>query len=166
MGGITLELTPQVINLDIIPETTIVEISAGIPRATLKLFDNIANYEIDGIEVSLTAAENLSFGDVCYLNGSEKWAKADASNEVTARAHVMAAESITTDNIGKFLLIGFARNDTWSWTVGSEIYLSESPGGLTQTAPTTSNSVTLVLGTAISTNRMYFKPYSNLIVHI
>lgn len=161
-------VTPGVTEVNLSPPTTIVEVSSGIPRVDLKIDDNLAaaDQTVDGLQVDLTAAENLAFGDICYSNGSGKWAKADATTEATARALVMAAETILADANGKFLLLGFARNDAWSWTVGAELYLSETAGGLTQVAPTTSNSVTLVLGTAISADRMYFKPSSNLIVHV
>jgi len=114
----------------------------------------------------MTAAVTLAFGEICYLNSSGKWALADASAVATARALAMAAEAITVDTAGDFLLLGFARDDTaWAWTVGGEIYLSETAGALTQTAPTTTDSVTQVMGIAIHADRMYFKPSSDIVVH-
>jgi hypothetical protein len=173
---ITLEITPIVTTIEEVsgittvelnPKTTVVEVNTAIPTQSLFMEDDLAtNQTVNGVEVNLIAAEDLSFGDVCYMNSSGKWAKADASSDATARAFVMAADTILTDTEGKFLLWGFARNDTWDWTVGGEIYLSETVGELTQTAPITSNSITQVLGTAIHADRMYFKPSSVIIVHV
>ena len=125
-----------------------------------------ADHTSDGLKVAMVAAEALAFGDVCYLNSSGKWAKADASAATTSRALAMCADStISLDATGNFLLFGFARDDTWTWTVGGEIYLSETAGALTQTAPTTASSVTQVMGIAIHADRMYFKPSSDILVH-
>jgi hypothetical protein len=118
------------------------------------------------VNFAAVAAEALVFGDVCYMNSAGKWAKADASAAATARALVMCVDaSISADATGNFLMFGFARDDTWAWTVGGAIYLSETAGALTQTAPTTSSSVTQVMGVAIHADRMYFKPSSDILVY-
>lgn len=79
----------------------------------------------------------------------------------------MAIEGISADASGSFLLTGFVRDDSWNWTtVGAELYLSETAGDLTATAPTTSGSVTQVLGIAVHADRIYFKPSPDIIEHV
>lgn len=57
----------------------------------------------------------------------------------------------------------FIRDDTWAWTVGGAIYLSETTGALTQTAPTTTDAVVRVLGYALSADVMYFMPETGVV---
>ena len=60
-----------------------------------------------------------------------------------------------------YLLHGFARKDTWSWTVGSNIYLSTTgttTNTMTQTAPSGTNQVIQILGWATSATVIYFNP--------
>lgn len=111
-----------------------------------------------GLKASLTAGENLVFGDACYVKSDGKIWKADASVIATASAVFLALATISADAAGNFLLIGFARNDAWTWTVGGLVYLSETAGALTQTAPTATDTVTQILGVATHADRMYFSP--------
>ena len=129
--------------LEIQPRITVLETSLAIAPGRIQNLDPepALDVTVDGLKVELTASENLVFGDICYLDSSGKWAKGSASSEATARALVMAAETIVADAKGGFLLIGFARNDAWSWTVPGELYLSETSGEMTQTVPSTPNSV-------------------------
>lgn len=117
-----------------------------------------ADVTADGLKVDLVAAENLVFGEVCYINSSGKLAKGDADAIATSSALFMALASISTDATGSFLHIGFARNDAWNWTVGGLIYLSTSPGALTQTAPSGTDDVIQILGVATHADRMVFNP--------
>lgn len=113
-----------------------------------------------GIIATLTAAEALVFGDVCYINSSGKLAKGDADAIATAGVVGMALATISADASGKFLLFGFVRNDAWNWTVGGQIYLSNTTGAMTQTAPSGTDDVIQVLGYATHADRMLFNPNS------
>lgn len=117
-----------------------------------------ANTSASGIKVALTAAENLGFGDVGYINSNGKVAKADADAIATSSAVVMALASISTDASGQFLMIGYARNDAWAWTPGGLIYLSTTAGLPTQAAPTATDDVIQILGVATHADRMLFSP--------
>jgi hypothetical protein len=59
----------------------------------------------------------------------------------------------------------FVRDDTWNWTVGGAIYLSETAGALTQTAPSTTDSVVRVLGYAVTADVIWFNPETG-VVHV
>ena len=49
------------------------------------------------------------------------------------------------------------RNEGWSGlTVGGAVYLSDTAGGLTQTAPSTSGDCVQIIGRALSDSEIYF----------
>ena len=114
-----------------------------------------------GIKVQLTAGENVAFGDVCYLKSDGKLWIIDADASTSMPGIAMAAASVSADASGYFLLLGFARDDTWAWTVGGLIYGSctgTTGNSLTQTAPSGSGDQVQVIGVATHADRMYFKP--------
>lgn len=86
----------------------------------------------------------------------------DASVIATSSVIAMCADaSISADASGNYLLQGFARNDTWDWTVGGLIYLSTTgttTNTLTQTAPSSTDEVVQILGVATHADRIYFNP--------
>lgn len=107
------------------------------------------------------AGESLVFGDAVYLKSDGKWWKADATTLATAELVALATESKSADENIRVMLWGFARNDAWDWTItdGSKlIYLSETAGAMTQTAPSGEDVVLLPLGWATHADRMYFRP--------
>jgi len=120
----------------------------------------------DGQIVQLTAGESLVFGDVVYIKSDGKMGKADANGVTTYPATFMALGTIANDAAGDFLVMGFARNDAWAWTVGGTIYLSITAGAMTQTQPSATNDVIQVLGVATHADRMFFKPSLDYITHV
>jgi len=122
----------------------------------------ITNLLGHGVKVRLTAAVNVAFGDVCYINSSGKCALIDADGIATMSGIVMCVDStITADNVGNWIFMGTARNDAWSWTVGVLIYGSTtgtSGNTMTQTKPTGVDDVVQVLGVALSATVVYFAP--------
>jgi uncharacterized membrane protein len=113
-----------------------------------------ADLTASGTVVTLTAGEALGFGDVCYLDSvSGKYKKADVDDVATFPGIVMALETINADASGMFLLRGFVRDDSWSWTTGAVIYGSATEGGLSQAA-----SSGAVLGVATGSKYIHFTP--------
>jgi hypothetical protein len=166
-SNISLVATPEVISLDILPQVTTLEISSAVAPAYIKNIDAVTeDLTADGMKVTLVAGESMVFGEVEYIETNGKATRADATSNTTSRALLMATSTLALDESGTFLLFGFARNSGWSWIVGAEIYLSETTGALTQTAPTASDSVTQVMGTAISADLMYFNPSMDILVHV
>jgi len=137
-------------------------------RATLKNLRKIedsstTDKSISGTLITLTANENQTFGDACYINTDGEAQIADASAIATASAIVMCADAtISGDASGNYLLFGTARDDDgWDWTVGGLIYLSitgTTTNTLTQTAPSSTDEVVQILGIATHADRMIFKP--------
>ena len=117
---------------------------------------------VSGIKAVFTANENQVFGDVGYINTDGEIQLGDADAIATSNIVAMCADaSISADASGNYLLIGFAREDSWTWTVGGKIYLSltgTSTNTLTQTAPSASGDIVQILGVATHADRMYFNP--------
>lgn len=115
----------------------------------------------DGIKITLTAAQALAFGDVCYIASTGKATLVDADAIATASGVVMALGTIAQDAAGSFLVLGVARNDAWNWTVGGLIYITvtgTSGNTLSQTAPTGTDDVVQIVGVATHADRMLFMP--------
>jgi hypothetical protein len=120
------------------------------------------NQTASGLTSTLTAQANVVFGDVCYINSSGNAQLIDADSIVSMGGLAMCADaSITAGNSGNWLMIGFARNDSWNWTVGGTIYgtvIGTSGNTLSQTAPVGTNRVVQVLGVATNSKRVFFNP--------
>jgi len=119
----------------------------------------------DGVKVTLTAGENLVFGEVCYVKSDGKMWKTDADAIATSSCIALALESITADETGNFLLTGIARDASWSWTSGDTIYLSTTSGELTSTAPSGTDDCIVIVGIALTSSIIYFKPDFTIIEH-
>lgn len=111
-----------------------------------------------GIITTLSAGQDLIFGDVCYINSSGNALLGDADALATSGAIVMALAIINNGNSGNFLLHGIVRNDAWSWTPGGLMYLSTSAGAMVQSAPNATDDVIQILGVATHADRIYFNP--------
>jgi uncharacterized ParB-like nuclease family protein len=88
--------------------------------------------------------------DAVYLDSAGTWQLADANGSNTFPCRGLAAAAGTAGNPGTVLDNGVARNDAWAWTVGGDVYLSETAGGLTQTAPSASGSRVQKIGYALT----------------
>jgi hypothetical protein len=121
-----------------------------------------ADHVASGVKIVLTAHENLSFGDVCYINSDGEAQIIDADAIATMSGSVMCCDaSITAPASGNFLLHGIARDDTWNWTVGGLIYgtVTGTTGNtLSQVAPVGTDDVVQVMGVATHADRVYFNP--------
>ena len=109
------------------------------------------------------AAQNL----VCIHTVTQEVVVADASAYATARVIGMnpSNSAISDTATGTILLQGFVRDDTWTWTPGATLYLSETAGAMTETAPTTSGAFDVVVGVALSPDVVYFNPSMDVIEH-
>ena len=84
-----------------------------------------------------------------------------ASGEYPAFSIAVAA--CTDTNEAKILVRGIIRDESWTGlTVAGPVYLGETDGTLTQTAPSTSNDAIQIIGWALSDSEIYFdfsRPY-------
>jgi len=128
------------------------------------------DHSVYGITCSLTAAVAVNFGDIGFLDSNGKVALGNANAITTAGCIVMCADSAIAQNAsGSWLLHGIAKDNTWTWTVGGLIYLSTTGttgNTLTQTLPSGTDDVIQIVGVALSTTAIYFKPQLVQVEHI
>ncbi len=102
--------------------------------------------------VSKIFGEALSIGDVVCLKDSDgKAYKADANDEALRSACGIVSKAAAQDAVGQITTIG-AFNGFSNLAEGGAVYLSETPGGVTQVAPAWAQQI----GRAISASEIYF----------
>ena len=106
----------------------------------------------------LAGAAIAAFNVVCIHTTTQEVIVADASAYATARAIGIAPAAISDTATGTVLLQGFIRDDTWNWTTGSTLYLSETAGTMTHTAPTTDGAFVVAIGVALEPDVVYINP--------
>ena len=129
-----------------------------------------ADESCSGMTATFTAGEALVRGEVVYFKAADsKMWKAVATAAATSRCVAMAAEDISADASGKFLLKGFLTDNGSfpSYTVGGVLYTPEaetsSENVPEQTAPDTDGDFVQIIGWAVTANTVYFCPDSTVI---
>jgi hypothetical protein len=119
-----------------------------------------------GLTAQMLAGGAISAFDlVCVHTTTSEVVEADASAYATARVIGIAPAAISDTATGTILLQGFIRDDSWNWTSGSTLYLSETAGAMTHTAPSTDGAFVLVVGVALSPDVVYINPSMDVIEH-
>jgi len=119
-----------------------------------------SDHTASGDIITATAGESVVFGDVCYFKSDGKFWKTDADAEATSKGLIaMAIASISADASGLFLKTGFARDDTWNWTVGAQLFLdTATAGGMTATAPSGSADIVRLVAYVKAADYVEFNP--------
>ena len=122
------------------------------------------DHTFTGITAQMLAGGTITAFDlVCVHTVTSEVVEADASAYATARAIGIAPAAISDTATGTILLHGFIRDDSWSWTTGSTLYLSETGGAMTHTAPSTDGAFVQVVGVALSPDVVYINPSMDVI---
>jgi len=142
-------------------------IKLGAARmATIEPNTNQTGY---GVVVGFDSAGSVSLGDAVFINTSGKVAQANAvTGSVTNPAIGIALNAGGSDGDDVYVLThGVWRNDDedFSSSVGSPVYLGESVGAITKTAPSTDGDYVQRLGIAISDDCMLVMPSIDVIEH-
>ena len=125
-----------------------------------------ADHTTTGITAEMLAGAAIAAFDlVCIHTTTQEVNVADASAVATARAIGIAPAAISDTATGTVLLKGFIRDDTWNWTTGSVLYLSETAGEMTHTAPTTDGAFVQTVGIALEPDVVYINPSLDIIEH-
>jgi hypothetical protein len=116
--------------------------------------------------------KHLVRGEAVYFKASDsKMHKAVATAAATSRCVALAAEDLSADANGKFLLYGFIEdNGTFpSYTVGATVFTPEaetsSQNVPEETAPDSDGDFVQVLGFAVTANKLFFNPSNDVIEH-
>lgn len=140
---------------------------AGPPGADgndgrIYVIEPTTNQTADGPNTSSkNAGEIVTIMDCVYLSGAGVWMLADAAYDTTSKG--LLAIALQTKTIGEAMKVALpgcmVRNDSWAWaTVGAPLYLSTTPGQITDTAPTGTDDVVRVIGWTLTDNCIYFNP--------
>jgi hypothetical protein len=125
-----------------------------------------ADHTFTGLSAQMLAGGAIAAFDlVCIHTTTSEVVEADASAYATARVIGIAPAAISDTATGTVLLQGFVRDNTWAWTAGSTLYLSETAGAMTHTAPTTDGAFVNVVGVALSPDVVYINPSMDVIEH-
>ena len=124
------------------------------------------DHTFTGTTAQMLAGGAISAFDlVCIHTTTSEVVEADASAYATARVIGIAPAAISDTATGTILLHGFIRDDTYNWTTGATLYLSETAGALTETAPTTDGAFVQAVGIAIEPDVVYINPSMDVIEH-
>jgi len=149
----------------LISDATYVKLG-GTRAATIEPAANQTGY---GVVVMFDSAGSVSLGDAVFINTSGKVAQANAvTGSVTNPAIGIALNAGGSDGDDVYVLThGVWRNDDedFSSSVGSPVYLGESVGAITKTAPSTDGDYVQRLGIAISDDCMLVMPSIDVIEH-
>lgn len=100
--------------------------------------------------IGINAGATIAQWEAVYLGSGGTWLLADANVSGTFPCRGLAVAAYVNTNAAIVLDDGIARNDAWAWTVGADVYLSATAGGLTQTVPATSGDKVQKIGYALT----------------
>jgi hypothetical protein len=133
-----------------------------------------ADGKYTGITRTGTAGAALAFGDLCYFDPTDsRWELADANIAAGADGDprgILAMCVLAAAGDGsatKMLLYGTIRADTAfpTLTINAPAYVSETPGDIVVTQPTTADVVIRVVGFGLTADELLFCPSVDYITH-
>lgn len=110
---------------------------------------------------SINAGETIAAFESVYLKSDGEWWQTDADDLTKVEGMLaIALESGTDGNALNVALPGsYIRDDSWTWTIGSPIYISATAGALTQTKPDSDGGEFVrEVGYAVTADVMRFEP--------
>jgi hypothetical protein len=129
-----------------------------------------ADGKYSGIVEAGTLGDTLAFGHLVYLNEADsRWEKMDANvaDGYDKKAGMVLVAGNDGD-VSKILLWGKIRADSLfpTLTIGNPVYLSETAGEITLTAPTTADAAQRVIGYGDTSDELAFQPSSTVVIHV
>ena len=128
-----------------------------------------ANLTANGVQTNTFAAgATITAGECVRLGSNGKWLQTDADAIATSTG--LLGLALESKNDGEPMLTAlpgaFVRVDSWNWTAGATVYLSATPGVLTETQPTGTDDVIRVAGFVITPDIIWFDPSPDYVTHI
>lgn len=131
--------------------------------------DSDHDFEPKRNSVTMTAGENVTIGQLCYIKSDGKMWKTDADAIASTSGIMLAGMTISANSAGTFILPGsFVRDDTWNWTVGGLIYADKATAGamVQDVSGWATDDVIQVVGVATHADRMFFWPSLTQLEHV
>ena len=149
-------------------------------KAPIRIDTTPTNLTVSGITALFTAGEALDRGEVVYFKqaDSKMW-KAVATAAATSRCVAMAAEDISADAAGLFLLQGFCTdsstfvNYSSSSGIGVPVYTPEAETTVSSVdqnipekeMPASDGDFVQIIGWVAGASTLYFNPSNDIIEH-
>ena len=127
--------------------------------------------EYSGLVEAGIAGATLAVGNSIYQAvGDDRWELTDASAEATsfAKMGICVLAAANDGDATKILLLGKCRFNAAfpTFTKYAPVFLSETPGELTNTKPTTSGSITRIMGYGNTGDELFVTPEADWIEHV
>jgi hypothetical protein len=117
-----------------------------------------------GVVITGTGGEELALPNLVYQASDGEWEKANATAMATTKgALAIVMESITIHSSGAILKYGFLRDDSWGFSQGATLYVGESDGSITATAPSDVGDQHRIVGYAHTASIIWFDPEATII---
>ena len=120
----------------------------------------------------INAGATVTAGQLVLLGTSSTWILTDANTSSTYSGMLaISLESKTSGEAMSVALPGsFVRNDAWAWTTNDMtkkfLFISETAGGITDTAPITTDAAIRYIGYVVSSTVIFFDPDGLYYTHI
>ena len=115
---------------------------------------------------TFVSAGSTTVMDLVYLDGTSQWVLTDADAAATA-GPVKLAISLETKTAGQAMKVAlpgsFVRDDTWAWTPGAVLYVSETAGQISASVPTGVDGIVRIVGYAVTADVIFFNPSDDYI---
>jgi len=123
-----------------------------------------SDHDWAGLVCSGIAGETLAFGELVYYASDSKWKKTIATVEGQTDGHLslVVASGVEDDSI-TLLLLGYIRDDSWSWVVASGLFVHTVSGEMSQVAPSNAGEFVRRVGYAHSSDAIWFNPDGTVI---
>jgi len=110
---------------------------------------------------TFAAGANITIMDLVYMGADSKWLATDANAEATSTGllAISLASKVDTQLMNVALPGTFVRDDSWNWTPGDILYVSETASAITATEPI-SPAISRVIGYAVTADVIRFSPDS------
>ena len=102
--------------------------------------------------------EDITAFQTVYQKSDGKLYKSDMDAASTMPVVGMAKANVSKGNIGAFLLMGWVRNNSWTWTAPNKLYASGTAGGMTATCPSGVGDVVQIVAQAFTSGIILFNP--------
>lgn len=122
-----------------------------------------------GVTTSGTLGATIASGDLVYLNADDgRWELVDANlSDGYDKQLGICLDGGGDGDATEILVYGKVRSAAFpAFTVGSSLYISETEGDMTHTAPTTADVCVRVVGYALTAEDMLFNPSNDYYTHV
>ena len=135
-----------------------------VAAQSLRLVELVSDHDYSGLVCSGIAGETLVFGDSVYYKGDNLWYHTDADARETIDGHAaIVVSGVAVSGVLDLLLIGYVRDDSWSWGNDDKLYFSPVAGEMQTSFPSGTGQFVRRAGYAHQSNVVWFHPDGTVI---